>query len=120
MDEERRKNERVKLGKPVSARLKTYASGSVIDVSPEGMSIKVRKRLEIGSLFRLEIAFPDLKLETFGTVKRCPLAGFETDEEADRVRVYHAAFQFERPLAELAGRFNPGDALEVSMEKQEN
>jgi len=117
VDKDRRKSERVKLKKPVSARLATYASGRVVDVSPQGISVKVRKRLKVGSVYRLAIAFPEMKLEMLGTVKRCPLAGFETDEDADRVRVYHAALEFEKELSELAGRFKPGDALEVSMEE---
>ena len=64
----------------------------------------------------MRLAFPEGDVEVIGTIRRSWLAGFETDEDGDRVRVYHSALEFERSTPELVGRFRPGESLKVHMQ----
>jgi PilZ domain len=116
MKDERRKSPRLKLDKPVAATVRAYISGQVLDVSSGGLLMRVRKKLAVGEAYAMRLAFPDGEVELRGTVRRCWLAGFETDEEADRVRAYYAGLEFERSVPELVGRFRPGDVLKVYLD----
>jgi len=116
MASERRRSPRVHLEKPSAASIRTYILGQVLNVSSGGLLLRVRKRLAIGAVYNMRLAFKDGDAEVLGTVRRCSLAGFETDDEADRVRVYEAALEFEGPLPKLVARFHPGEALQVRLE----
>jgi hypothetical protein len=120
MKDERRKSPRVKLEKPVAASVRTYASGQVVEVSAGGLLMRVRKKLPAGTVYVMCLAFADGEVKACGTVRRCWLVGFETNEEADRVRVYHVALEFEKPIPEIVGRFRPGDALQIHMESTDD
>jgi hypothetical protein len=119
MKDERRKNPRLKLEKPVAASVRAYVSGQVLDVSSGGLLMRVRKKLPVGAAYALRLAFADGEVTACGSVRRCWLSGFETDEEGDRVRVYQAALEFDHPVPELVGRFRPGDVLQVTLERSD-
>ena len=116
MNDERRRSPRLKLEEPVAAKVRTYVSGLVLDVSESGLLMRVGKPLAPGTAYAMRLAFPDGEAEVLGTVKRCSLAGFDNDEDGDRVRTYHAAIEFEKRAPDLIGRFRPGDALQIHME----
>jgi hypothetical protein len=119
MMEERRKTPRLKLEKPVAAKVRTFVSGQMLDVSAGGLLMRVRKPLAVGTVYAMRLVFPDAQVEVFGTVRRCWLAGFDTDEEGDRVRAYNAGLEFDTATPELVGRFRPGDALQIHLEPGE-
>ncbi len=116
MEEERRKFERLRLDRPVDASLHALIGGKILDVSADGLLVRVQKRLDVGETYAVRLVFADDEVDVTGTVRRCRLAGFETDGEADRVRAYLAALEFERPVPGLTSRFRPGEALDVRME----
>lgn len=116
MSDERRKSPRVKLEEPAAASVRAYILGQVFDISSGGILLRVRKRLAVGAVYNMRLAFKDGETEVLGTVRRCSFSGFETDEEADRVRVYDVALEFGGPLPELATRFRPGEAIQVRLE----
>lgn len=116
MAEERRRSPRQRLGEPVTARVRTFVGGEIQEVSATGLLMRVRKPLAVGTVYAMRLVFPDAEVEVCGTVRRCSLVGFDTDEEGDRVRAYGAAIEFDAPAPELVGRFRPGDALQVHME----
>jgi len=120
MKNERRKSPRLKLEKPIAASVRAYVSGQVLDVSSGGLLMRIRKKLPVATAYLIRLAFADGEVEVRGAVRRCWLAGFETDEEGDRVRAYKAALEFDHPVPELAGRFRPGDALKVSVERSDD
>jgi hypothetical protein len=117
MSDERRRSTRVHLEKPAAASVRTYILGQVLNVSSGGIFLRVRKRLLVGAVYTMRLSFPEGAVELLGTVRRSTLAGFETDEDADRVRVYDSALEFEGPLPELMARFRPGQALQVRLEQ---
>jgi hypothetical protein len=118
MEEERRKFDRLKPDKPVAAKVRAFVPGKVVDVSAEGLLIRVQKRLAVGAVYAMQLAFPGREIAVRGTVNRCELVGFDTNDEADRVRAYHAALVFEHLVPELTGRLRPGDVLDVRMEPE--
>ena len=120
MKNERRKNPRLKLEKPVAASVRAYVSGQVLDVSSGGLLMRVRKKLPVATAYLVRLAFADGEVAIRGVVRRCWLAGFETDEEGDRVRVYQAALEFDHPVPELVGRFRPGDVLQVYLDSAQD
>lgn len=116
MAEDRRRSPRRKLDEPVTAKVRTFVGGQIQEVSSTGLLMRVRKPLAVGTVYAMRLVFPDAEVEIFGTVRRCSLVGFDTDEEGDRVRAYGAAIEFDFPTPELAGRFRPGDALQICLE----
>ena len=120
MSDDRRKSPRVKLEKPAAASVRAYILGQVLNISSGGLFLRVRKRLAVGAVYNMRLAFADGEAEVLGTVRRCFLSGFETDDDADRVRVYDAALEFDGQLPELVARFHPGEALQVRLESGKN
>lgn len=120
MSDDRRRSPRVRLEKPAAASVRAHILGQVLNISSSGIFLRVRKRLMIGAVYNMRLAFQDGAAEVLGTVRRCTLAGFETDEDADRVRVYDTALEFEGPLPQLVARFHTGDALQVRLEPEKN
>ena len=116
MAEERRRSPRHKLEEPVAADVRTFLPGQVQEVSATGLLMRVRKPLAAGTVYAMRLVFPDAEVEVRGTVRRCSLVGFDTDEMGDRVRAYGAAIEFDAPAPELVGRFRPGDALQIHLE----
>jgi hypothetical protein len=118
MTDERRKSKRIKLAKPAEARLRTFISAQVLDISADGLLMRVRKPLSAGASYGLRFTSPLGEIEVRGTVRRCWLVGFETDENADRVRVYSAALEFGQPVPKLAQAFGAGLPVTVQMEER--
>lgn len=118
MRNERRRSPRTKLEKPAAASVRAFISGQVLDVSAGGLRLRLPKKLPAGIFCVLRLALGDGEVEVRGSVRRCWLEGFENDEDGDRVRVYQAAIEFDRPVPKLAGRFSPGDSLVVSLEPE--
>jgi hypothetical protein len=116
MADDRRKSPRFKLEEPMAAKVRTYVSGQVLDVSISGLRMRVRKPLGPGTGYVMRLAFPERDFEVTGIVKRCSLSGFDTDENGDRVRTYDVAMEFDRPAPDLMGRFRPGDALPIRVD----
>ena len=118
MKDERRKSPRLKLEKPAAAKRRTFVSAEVLDVSADGLLMRVRKPLSAGTSYALRFKGADCEIEVHGTVRRCWLVGFETDENADRVRVYCAALEFGQPVPKLAQSCGAGNEIQVQMEEE--
>lgn len=118
MKDERRRSKRLKLEKPAPAKLRTFVSAEVLDVSTDGLLMRVRKPLSAGAPYTLRFTSPLGEIEVSGTVRRCWLVGFETDENADRIRVYSAALEFGQPVPKLAQAFGAGIHVTVQMEER--
>ena len=59
MKDERRKSPRLKLEKPVAASVKANVSGEVLEVSPGGLLMRVRKKLPAATAYLIGLAFTD-------------------------------------------------------------
>ena len=117
MKDEHRRNPRLKPGEPVPAKVPIYVTGEILDLSESGLLMRVRRHLAPGSFHTMRLVFADGEVEVSGRVRRCELAGFDTDEEGDRVRSYKAALEFARPAPELVGRLRPGEGPQVRLEQ---
>ncbi len=62
MEEERRKFDRLKPDKPVAAKVRAFVPGKVVDVSAEGLLIRVQKRLAVGAVYAMQLAFPGTEI----------------------------------------------------------
>lgn len=116
MSGERRKTPRLTLEKPAAAKVHTCVSGRVLEIGSKGLSMTVRKPMDVGSAHALRLSFPEGGVEVSGVVRRCSLTGFETDENADRVRVYKAAIEFQNAPPELLERLRGGVPLQVEVD----
>ncbi len=113
---ERRKSQRLRLIAPLAAKVRTFASAQVVDVSEGGILLRIRKPLPAGAVYEMRLQLPSGEVSVRGMVRRCWLVGFETDEEGDRVRSHHAAMEFTAPAPELLGRIPTEFTLQISVE----
>jgi len=117
MNQERRRSPRRKPDVPVPAQIRSYLPCQVLDLSTEGVLLRVRKPLRSGAPFWLRLTLAAGEVELAARARHCRLVGFDTDEEADRVRAYEVGLEFERPVPELLRSHRPGDAVSASLQE---
>jgi len=117
MTQERRRSPRRKPEGVVPVQIRTYLPCQVVDLSAEGILIRVRKPLPAGTSFGLKLSLASGEVEVASTSRHCRLAGFETDEEKDRVRVYEVGLEFQCPVPDLLRAHRPGDAVSASLQE---
>jgi hypothetical protein len=113
---ERRRSQRLQLIAPLTAKVRSFTSAQVVDVSEGGLLLRIQKPLPHGALYEMRLELPAGETIVHGVVRRCWLVGFETDEEGDRVRSHLAALEFTPPAPELLGRIPPEFTLQISVE----
>lgn len=107
---ERRRAPRLKLLKPVQAKVRTYALAKVLDVSESGLLLEIEHALSPGDRHQVRIQVEGGDEVLRATVRRCWLERTDRDAEGLRVRVYHAGLEFEKPDPDLLDRL-PGESL---------
>lgn len=115
MSEERRRSPRRKPETPVPAQIRTYLACQVVDLSAQGILLRVRKPLHRDTPFFVKLTLARGEAEVRAIVRHCRLVGFDTDEEGDRVRAYEAGLEFDGPVPEPILLHRPGDALSATL-----
>ena len=116
---ERRKADRVKLLKPVSAKVRTYSPAKVLDLSEKGLLLTLAHPLNPKDRHEVRIQVDGGEVTTFAIVRRCWLTTTEAGAEGGRARVYSAGLEFETLQTGLVERLPQESVVHVSVEPGE-
>ncbi len=103
---ERRNALRVKLKKPIKAKVRTYAPATVLDISTTGLLMSAEHPLPPRSGCDLKITQEETVVTLRGSVKRSWLHGLEENDRGLRSPIYRIAMQFDEPVPDLLERLN--------------
>mgnify|MGYP000302067189 CR=1 FL=1 len=101
---ERRSVPRVAPEKPLKAKVHASFPVRVLDISERGAQIEVERSLRPNVGCELRFPSPDGEFVMRATVRRCRAWGFVLSEADQRVLVFRAGVEFDRPDPELLRR----------------
>ena len=101
---ERRVVPRVAPAKPLKAKVFASFPVRVLDISERGAQLEVERSLRPNVACELRFPSPEGEVVLRATVRRCRAWGFAVSEADQRVLVYRAGVEFEKPAADLLAR----------------
>jgi len=116
---ERRKSERVKLLKPVSAKVRTYSPAKVHDLSERGLLLTLAHPLNPGDRHEVRIQVDVEEVSVRAVVRRCWLTSTQVGGDGDRVHVYSAGLEFDSLQPGLLERLPEESIVHVRVEPDE-
>ena len=94
---ERRKAKRVKLAKPMPAKIKTYFPARVLNVSSTGALIELVQPLQPKIICAIRFLVEGSEIQLPALVRHCTVGAYGKNEKGQKVILYHAGLSFEDP-----------------------
>lgn len=116
---ERRKNDRVRLLKPVQAKVRTYSPAKVLDLSEGGLLLTLAHPLCPGDRHEVRLLVDGDEVVVHAVVRRCWLDRREVNPEGARVHVYSAGLEFLEVQPGLLQRLPEESIVHVRVEPEE-
>lgn len=113
---ERRRAPRVRLLRPIGAKVRTYSPARVLDISRDGLLLQLDHPLSPGDHHELHIQLDGEDLVVKAVVRRCWLQGSGRDDQGERIRHYRAGIQFDHPQPGLIEHLPEDSVLHVDVE----
>lgn len=111
---ERRAVPRIAPEKPLKAKVQATFPVRVLDISEQGAQLEVERSLRPNVGCELRFPSPDGEFVMRATVRRCRAWGFAIDEADQRVLVFRAGVEFDRPHPELLAKLRLAVEPELS------